>query len=578
MKRIVITGSGIVSAIGVGKQETLESLLREQSGIGAMCHLQSVHRLPVGEVRLTDEEIRKRFILDKPASRSALLGILAAREAIEEASVNAALLAKSALISGTTVGGMETTERDYLSWTHNQHLETIALHDAGSTTETIASALGGVAFSTTTSTACSSALNAIISGANMLLTGDAECVIAGGTECLSKFHLNGFNALMILDHEPCRPFDNTRAGLNLGEGAAYIVLETEEHALQRGARILAYLSGYANACDAYHQTASSENGEGAYFAMTGALRMAGIEPAAIDYVNAHGTATPNNDQSESNALKRVFGEHLPAVSSSKSMTGHTTSASGSVETVICLLCMQFGFVPANVNFHTPMSNGIIPVAHNEQKQLTHVMCNSFAFGGNDSCLILSSPKYAEMSIERRNTSLLTIKEVANVVIDEPADYKQYISAMEARRLTEQMRRVVVAAHKALEQAKVAMPDAIVTGTEWGCIVNTMQFLDPLCREGEGGLKPTSFMQSTHNTVSSLIAMQLKCHGYNATFSHGTDSFEHARRDAENLLKLGLAKTALVLGFDESDDRWNNILSKVNRSVPNIAKAIVLKVR
>ncbi len=575
MKRIVITGSGIVSAIGIGKQETLESLLREQSGIGLMRHLQSVHHLPVGEVRLTNEEIRKRFIFDKPASRSALLGILAAREAIEEAGVNAALLAKSALISGTTVGGMETTERDYLNWEHNQHLETIALHDAGSTTATIVAALGRVAFSTTISTACSSALNAIISGANMLLTGDAECVIAGGTECLSKFHLNGFNALMILDHEPCRPFDDTRAGLNLGEGAAYVVLETEEHALQRGAKILAYVSGYANACDAYHQTASSEDGEGAYLAMTGALRMAGLEPAAIDYVNAHGTATPNNDQSESNALKRVFGEQMPAVSSTKSLTGHTTSASGSVETVICLLCMQYGFVPANVNFHTPMSNGIVPVTHNEQKQLTHVMCNSFAFGGNDSCLILSQIPVPQSRYAEKQMSVVS---GPLSVIDAPADYRQYISAMEARRLTEQMRRVIMAAHEALEQAKVAVPDAIVTGTEWGCIVNTMHFLDPLCREGEEGLKPTSFMQSTHNTVSSLIAMQLKCHGYNATFSHGAESFEHARRDAENLLKLGLAKTVLVIGFDEADDRWNNILSKVNRCVPNVAKALVLRAR
>lgn len=576
MKRIVITGSGIVSAIGIGKQETLESLLREQSGIGPMCHLESVHRLPVGEVRLSNEEIRKRFIYDGQASRSALLGILAAREALEEAGINKGLLAKSALISGTTVGGMETTERDYLHWEPGENLETMALHDAGSTTETIAAALGGVAFCTTTSTACSSALNAIISGANMLLAGDAECVIAGGTECLSKFHLNGFNALMILDREPCRPFDDTRAGLNLGEGAAYVVLETEEHALQRGATILAYLSGYCNACDAYHQTASSENGEGAYLAMKGALRMAQLQPASIDYVNAHGTATPNNDQSEANALKRVFGEQLPAISSTKSLTGHTTSASGSVETVICLICMKYGFVPANVNFHTPMANGIIPVAHNEQKQLTHVMCNSFAFGGNDSCLILSSSSYGETPLGRKMD--FSVHESATITIDGATDYRQYLSAMEARRMTEQMRRVIVAARQALEQAKVSVPDAIITGTEWGCLVNTVQFLDPLCREGEEGLKPTSFMQSTHNTVSSVLAMQLKCHGYNSTFSHGPNSFEHAKRDATNLLKLGLAETALVIGFDEADERWNNLLGKVGRQVQNIAKAVVLKSR
>ena len=573
MKRIVITGSGIVSAIGVGKQETLESLLREQSGIGSMRILQSAHtELPVGEVPLSTEKMRAILDFTAPASRSALLGILAAREALKDAKIDPSLLAKSAFISGTTVGGMETTERDYLAWQHHQHTETIALHDAGATTETIVRALGEVAFQTTVSTACSSALNAIISGANMLKLGQFDCVIAGGTECLSKFHLNGFNSLMILDHEPCRPFDDTRAGLNLGEGAAYVVLETEESALKRGAEILAYVSGYANACDAYHQTASSENGEGAYLAMTGALNMANLAPSDINYVNAHGTATPNNDQSESVALRRVFGEMMPAVSSTKSLTGHTTSASGSVETVICLLCMQYGFAPANVNFHTPMTNGILPLAHNQQMEIRHVMCNSFAFGGNDSCLILSSPHSLPANndlstiSQRYSTNLQIFKSSASV------DYRQYLSAMEARRMTEQMRRIIGAAHEVLEQAGIATPDAIITGTEWGCLTSTLQFLDPLCNEGEDGLKPTSFMQSTHNTVSSTVAMKLKCHGYNSTFSHGADSLAHARREAENLLHLGLAKSVLVLGFDEADERWNNILSNVNRSVANIATA------
>ncbi|MBO4665657.1 MAG: beta-ketoacyl-[acyl-carrier-protein] synthase family protein [Paludibacteraceae bacterium] len=574
MKRIVITGSGIVSSIGIGKQATLESLLREESGIGAMRILQSVHtHLPVGEVPLTDGELREQLSLDGPASRSALLGILAAREALEEAKIDEALLAKSAFISGTTVGGISTTEQDYREWALRRRTESIALHDAGATTETIVQALGPVAYQTTVSTACSSALNAIISGANMLKLGQYECVIAGGTESLSKFHLNGFHSLMILDNEPCRPFDDTRAGLNLGEGAAFVVLETEEAALRRGAPILAYVSGYGNACDAYHQTASSENGEGAYLAMRQALTMAHLEPERIDYVNAHGTATPNNDQSESNALMRVFGEHLPAVSSTKSMTGHTTSASGSVETVICLICMQYGFVPANVNFHTPMSNGVVPVAHIEQKELNHVMCNSFAFGGNDSSLILSRMPVPMPKEEYRE---LTLVRGPLTEIDHSGDYRQYISAMEARRMSEQMRRVIVAAYEALAQAGIAVPDAIITGTEYGCMTNTLHFLDPLCRDGEEGLKPTYFMQSTHNTVSSVVALLLKCHGYNSTFSHGAKSFDDARRDAENLLRLGLARNVLVLGFDEADERWNTMLALIGRSVENIAKAQVIK--
>ena len=205
-----------------------------------------------------------------------------------------------------------------------------------------------------------------------------------------QFHLNGFNSLMILDHEQCKPFDANRAGLNLGEGASYIVIETEESAKKREARILGRLSGYGNACDAFHQTASSDDGEGAYLAMRKALGMAGLSPADISYVNAHGTGTPNNDVSESQALFRVFGHQLPYVSSTKGLTGHTTSASGAVETAICLLSMHHHFVPANYGWHTAMENGVKPVDKNiTNVELRHVMCNSFGFGGNDSSLIIS---------------------------------------------------------------------------------------------------------------------------------------------------------------------------------------------
>jgi 3-oxoacyl-(acyl-carrier-protein) synthase len=195
---------------------------------------------------------------------------------------------------------------------------------------------------------------------------------------------------MILDHEQCKPFDTQRAGLNLGEGAAFVVMETEASAKSRGADILAMFSGFGNACDAFHQTASSDNGEGAFLAMDKALRTAGLQPSDIGYVNAHGTGTPNNDASESQALVRLFGQQLPPVSSTKGMTGHTTSASGAVESVICLLALQQSFLPANYGFSTPMENGIVPVTSvGTHYDLRHVMCNSFGFGGNDTSLIFS---------------------------------------------------------------------------------------------------------------------------------------------------------------------------------------------
>jgi 3-oxoacyl-(acyl-carrier-protein) synthase len=254
----------------------------------------------------------------------------------------------------------------------------------------IAEGLGDFASMATLSTACSSATNAIITGANMLRCGLADIVVVGGAECLSLFHLNGFNALMILDHQPCRPFDRDRAGLNLGEGAAYLVMETAASAQQRGLKPKFVLSGYANTCDAFHQTASSPEGEGAYLAMTAALKTAGLKPEDIQYINAHGTGTPNNDESESKAILRVFGEHYPPVSSTKSFTGHTTSASGSIEAVFCLLALEHQFLPKNINWKTPMEEGILPVTEEvAHPRIQHILSNAFGFGGNDSSLIFS---------------------------------------------------------------------------------------------------------------------------------------------------------------------------------------------
>ena len=391
---IVITGAGIVSAIGVGMKETLASLKAGKTGIGEMKYLTSRHRdLPVGEVPLSNAEMMKMLGVedDIRLTRTALMGRLALREALENAQMAEEQIRRAPFISATTVGGMDRRE---LYFAQEQdcdlvHAE-ISTHHCGSCTEMIAQPFGEFASMATVSTACSSATNAMITGANMLRCGMADIVVVGGSECLTLFHLNGFNTLMILDHEPCRPFDKDRAGLNLGEGAAYLVMETAASASKRGVKPMCQLSGYGNACDAFHQTASSPEGEGAWLAMQEALRMAGLQPGEIQYVNAHGTGTPNNDESESHALRRIFGEDLPPVSSTKSFTGHTTSASGSIEAVICMLALEHQFMPPQINWHTPMDDGIVPVTDSTPKQeIRHILSNAFGFGGNDSSLVIS---------------------------------------------------------------------------------------------------------------------------------------------------------------------------------------------
>ena len=586
-KNIVITGEGIISAIGNDKAAVLQSLLDGRSGIVEMKHLHSSHHeLPVGEVQLSNDEMKAMLALpiEEQTSRTSLMGMLAVRQALAEAQLpeTAPKNRRVVLISGTTVGGMDITEQYYDSFaTSDEHLDCLKKHDCGSSTEEIA-AMFGISECTTISTACSSAANALILGANLLKTGQADLVIAGGSEALTRFHLNGFNSLMILDHEPCRPFDAQRAGLNLGEGAAFVVMETEASARERGAEIHAWLTGYGNACDAFHQTASSDNGEGAYRAMTEALEMAHLKPEDIDYVNAHGTGTPNNDLSESAALKRVFAEKMPLISSTKAFTGHTTSASGSIETVICLLAMQHHFVPANLRWEHQIPDGITPTTGVKDVTLKHVVCNAFGFGGNDSSLILSAvPVAGEESAAAISDDDIRVAAKVEITSEEAlSEIRNYVKPLEARRMGKIMKSSLLSSLKAMEQAGIEKPDAIITATALGCLENSELLLNQLQEEGEVMLKPTYFMQSTHNTIGSGIAIFTKCHGYNVTYTHGKDSLEWALRDARMLLKSGKAKSVLVGLHDETTPLYRSLMQRIgiDNLLPIHSIAMVLEVK
>lgn len=579
-KKIAITGEGIVSAIGLNKQTVLESLRKGVSGIQKMKYLDSVHKeLPVGEVKLTNDEMKDMLGLshDKLLSRTSLMGILSVKQAIEEAKIKLTAEKKLRifLVSGTTVGGMDITERYYENIkVSDRYLGCIKEHDCGSCTATIADFFGLFDDYTTISTACSSAANAIILGANLIKEDKADIVIAGGTEALSIFHLNGFNSLMILDKEKCRPFDEDRAGLNLGEGAGFIVLENEESAIERNVPIHAYLSGYGNACDAYHQTASSENGDGAFMAMSEALTMANLSPDSIQYVNAHGTGTSNNDISESHALMRLFGSNMPYISSTKSYTGHTTSASGGIEAIICVLSLMNKFIPGNLGWKKQMVDGITPTVGVDYIPLSHVMCNSFGFGGNDSSLLFTLNGVCIHPFKTNDD--VDIKIAACVEIndfDEIAETKEYINPMEARRMGKLLKASLLTSLKAMKSAGVTTPDAIITATSLGCLENSEKILNQLVEEGESMLKPTYFMQSTHNTLSSNIAIHTKCHGYNVTYTQGDRSLEWAMKDAELLLKSGKYKTILVGCHDESTELYNEFLRRAGSPEHKIIHSI-----
>ncbi len=522
---IKVTGLGIICAIGNDAPSVLASLRAKQSGVAPMRYLQSVHNeLPVGEVKLSDEDMKQMLGIpsDEIVSRTTMMGAIALRQAVADSKMD--LKGKRiVVISGTTVGGMDITERYFQQMkTDDSLLPLLDKHDCGASTRHIADLAGlNGAEVVTISTACSSAVNSVILGSEMLKAGEADIVFAGGAEGLSKFHLNGFNTLMILDHEQCRPFDKTRAGLNLGEGAAFVCLSSEGEG--------PYISGYGNRCDAFHQTASSEDGEGAYLAMTDALRMAGLKPEAIQYVNAHGTGTPNNDPSESAAIRRVFGANQPYVSSTKGFTGHTTSASGSIETVISILAMQNDFVPASYGWKEQDENCITPSLGIDDVKLINVICNSFGFGGNDSSLIISK-ELSGNSSEDDQSQMFDVRVASEEIlndVDQLKESKEFIPPMEARRMGKLMKAATLTSMRALRTAGIECPDAIITATAHGMLEFTEKFLEDIDANGEGLLKPTLFMQSTHNTLGSAIAIRTKCHGYNVTYSQGDRSLEWA---------------------------------------------------
>lgn len=491
--RIAVTGIGIVTSLGIGYKANAEAL---RAGCSALTFTDAYtpgHSYPLGVVNLHP---------DGSESRNTLLGERALRECLDDSSLSHSQICECPFINGATIEPNATTEalRHY----------------------------AGFADSITISTACSAALNAIIHGAVMLRTGAAARVIAGGVEALTEFHVNGFASLGILSDEVCRPFQSDRKGINLGEGAAYLLLEAEAEALKRGAHIYGYIAGYGNRCDAYHFTASSPEGTGAQLAMSEALSSAGLNAADIEYVNAHGTATENNDESELTAMQRLFADGLPSMESTKSLTGHTTSASGSIEAVFTIMRMK-------------------------ERSYTFAMTNAFAFGGNDSSLILSSspadlPPLCEVG---------DVIDIGVVTLKEDVEWRSHLPLMTGRRLAPVMRAAVVAAKMAIEKSGGVMPDAIITGTKNG-VLSVNNTLNEQLKERS--MSPALFMISTHNSVAGVLATTLQCNGFNIAYSYTEGREAVVEECARTLMKGGLMKRVLLCTFDEGDS--NSIKAKI----------------
>jgi 3-oxoacyl-(acyl-carrier-protein) synthase len=384
---------GVISAIGDTLAENHAALKAGKCGITHLDLFPSKYagRLPFGEIKITTRSLKEKLKASEAGiTRTTLLALYAFDEAIHDAHLNNSQITSfdTALIGASTVGGMCLTDELYHDANKNDNGSVyLSSYDCASVNIHLQSRYGINGIVNTINTACSSSANAIMYGARLLKSGLARRAIVGGVDSLAKFTINGFNALHILSSEVCTPFDANRKGLNLGEGAAFLILEKEEDT--DGKKIYAELTGYSNSNDAFHPSSLSDNGEGPYLSMKGALESANLLPAAIDFINAHGTGTENNDEVESRAMLRLF-DTVPAFASTKSNTGHTLGAAGAIEAVYSILNLTKQEMYAGLHFKRPIATtGLQPVQVYRKTPLKHVMSNSFGFGGNCTSLIFS---------------------------------------------------------------------------------------------------------------------------------------------------------------------------------------------
>ncbi len=407
-KRVVVTGLGCVSPVGNTVEDTWRALLDGKSGAAEITHFDATkHKTKfAAEVKGFDGVALFGTRDARKMDRFTQFAMAATLEALEQAnySINESNRDRIGVLIGTGIGGITTLldQAEVMRERGPDRLSPflIPMMISDSAAGMIAIRLGVRGPNMALATACASGSNAIGEATEIIRRGAADAMIAGASEssivALAMGGMNVMGALSTRNDDPqraSRPFDKTRDGFLMGEGAGILILESLEHAQARGAKILCELTGYGTSDDAYHVSAPAENGAGAALSMQYALDDSKLSPEDIGYINAHGTSTQLNDKSETAAIKTVFGEqayHIP-ISSTKSMTGHLLGASGALEAIVCAKVFQENILPATINYETPDPECDLDYVPNQTRQVSpeHIMSNSFGFGGHNATLVLS---------------------------------------------------------------------------------------------------------------------------------------------------------------------------------------------
>ena len=555
-----IAAMGIISAIGTGADSTYQALKRNESGLASVDFFQ-LNRPDFPKVGMVPGTIKNTL------PRTHQLARIAARQIMAQCNQ-----VPDAVVLGATTGGMLTCEA--LLKAQKTDPKRFQYHGLGTVAEDIADLVGCTGPAITVSTACSSGNAALTIALEMIRSGQAEIVLAGGADALCRMTCFGFQSLQVVDPEGARPFDQKRSGMSVAEGAGLLLLVS-----QRPENPIAELSGGGLSCDAYHASSPHPEGNGAFDAMAKAMDDAGVTPEQIDYISLHGTGTQANDRAEAMAVNRLFNPDKPAASSIKGATGHPMAAAGAIEAVIAAIAVSKGIIPGNTGFSTPDPElNFIPEPSPIQQTVHRVLSNTFGFGGNNAAIVISKtknqasgtcardakkvqpPKMTPMSI----LGYACVTGVGTTAESLDAFYKgQSLAGMIAdKTLTDLLTLKKVRRMKRFSRLMLTLailagkntppgisPASIIGGTGWGSLSETWDFLSRLFAGHEKSSSPIDFVGSVHNAALGHVAMELGAKGANITTTGGDASFEQALWTAGILGKKDHAPM-MVMGGDE----------------------------
>lgn len=602
MKRVVVTGYGIVNALGKNKEQVEENIFGGKSGTGGKT-FPSVDRDydgTVGEIKNLTEVDSFFEENDVPYDRCAQIAIMAAKECLAHSEIdyqNEDPFRRGVAI-GTSLGGMLSGQAFHRQWLADG-LDTadenyLYLYPLHSMVDVISKKYQFKGVKNVISTACAASGNIVGYGADMIKSGKHDVMLVGGVDPLCVFSFAGFTSLKALDAEPCKPY-SVSSGINLGEGGAFVLLEEYEHARNRGATIYAEILGYGLSADAYHPTAPDLGGGGASRAMNTAIKLAGIEKDAVSYVNGHGTGTTANDKAERSAFKTVFGEKISDIplSSIKGAIGHCLGAAGAEECVVSIMALNNGLLPPTVNFKNGVESPVNLVPNVAQKhECDVILSNSFAFGGNNCCLAIGKESVLRNPQEKEKQKIVitgmgccgvggkTIEELwetfagrkthineyksENTCCNQvgtmsEVEWKKYIPGKVLRRIDDVTKLAMTAGKQALNNSNLSVTRnnaeriGVVYATGTGPLGTIVNIDKSIIENGIGSISLSDFPNSVINAAPGNFCIANMLKGATSTLSSGTASYLVALNYAVELLNADMADAIIMVGADECNE-------------------------